>query len=299
MTEHDEIIVRVPKGWKGSVTVNAEDMVSLQHGDETLEHVLSDRDDETYEMDEDPLGDVPYGSSSADYDPFASVPADMLASRVIDGHGVKSVFHETPKENLNAIRRLVDSLHYAIRQSNPSAPLRVIEVGPWVGESTVAICQGIDNSIGGVVTCIDTFAGTPNGYLGDVVEKVGGPEKVQEMFLANVGEYYRNPVQLLKMSSMKAARDLNIGVGQLDLVFLDGCYEPIAIADDVRVWSELLSQTGILAGQLCGPNCQKAYEALKAVLAGLNVQLKFYEGTTVWAVMRSNMVLTEEPAVGT
>jgi len=304
MDDHDEIIVRVPKGWKGSVTVNADKPEQIR----TPEAILDDGLDtaEPYTMDEEPIGepavidsdgDVPYGGKEPDYDPFRSVPPAMLSARVIGGHGVKTVFHETPTSNLDTIRELVESLHRSLLANNPHAPIRIMEIGPWIGESTVALCQGIDPVAGGVVTCVDTFMGTSAGYLSDVVEQVGGPAQVREMFFENIGDLYQNPIHLLDMTSMKAARDLNIGIGQLDLVFIDGCYEPVAISDDVRVWAELLSQDGILAGQLCGPDSQRGFEALKQVLAGLNSQLKFYESTTVWAVMRKDLVLMEEPAI--
>ncbi|MCB0358823.1 MAG: class I SAM-dependent methyltransferase, partial [Bdellovibrionales bacterium] len=163
---------------------------------------------------------------------------DFVPSRLIDGHPVLDVGHVTPDANLDAVRNLVASL----ARSRPDTTLRIVEVGPWLGATTIALTQGFGPA-GGFVFAIDSWKGTPHGYLSDVVEAMGGTEGVYNAFRQNINTLYNTVVKPVNTISLNAIATLDIG--QVDMVFYDGSYVPTEIVDNLRGWMKLVAPDGV------------------------------------------------------
>lgn len=218
---------------------------------------------------------------------YASDPTrDMIhftPTRLIDGHPFLDLEHITPDANLDVIRDVVRS----VAASRPDTPLRIIEIGPWVGASTIAIAQGIGTS-GGFVFAVDSWNGTPGGYLSDVVEKEGGREAVFAKFRANLGTLYDTVVKPVEMIALRAIAELDVGL--VDIVFYDGSYKPTEVVDNLRGWIPKLKEDGLLVGQACGPEAAPCLQAVESVLQQYGGQLQQYNGSSVWAIQKKDLI---------
>ena len=165
----------------------------------------------------------------------------ILIPRMIFGRRVMSVVHITPMEHLDALREIVRILAQNIGKGRP---LRIVEVGSWVGESAIALQAGFGLG-GGTVYCIDHFQGNDNDYLGGA-SKTLTPEAIKTWFIKNTVDLFGNTIRLSEGKSLEVAEERD--PQEADLVFLDAehDYDSVTLISGVGTTSPI----GYLIGQL-------------------------------------------------
>lgn len=123
---------------------------------------------------------------------------------------------------------------------------RIIEIGCWQGRSTRALADHTS----GVVYAIDTWQGSDRimGHLA----RLGGPEKLYEVFEANLKDHLdAGKVKLWRGESL-ADSTLSIMSSVVcrsaDFVFLDGDHSAETVAAEIAAYQPLIRPGGILAG---------------------------------------------------
>lgn len=148
-----------------------------------------------------------------------------------------------------------------------AAAQTVIEVGVWLGRSTLAMAAATR----GTIWAVDHWRGTPDDapqhdrlYAGVLAVRDPYAE-----FQKNLRGHLRcGRVVAVRMDSVAAAAHLRAerGVGWADFVFLDGDHSYAGIAADLEAYAPLVAPGGILAGhdwhwpgveravtEVCGP----------------------------------------------
>jgi predicted O-methyltransferase YrrM len=115
----------------------------------------------------------------------------------------------------------------------------IAEVGSWTGRSTRAMA---DNTKG-VIWAIDTWEGSTNGDLQDIIAAKGAAWPFEE-FRRNMEDCPNVYVQ--RARSLVAAKSFKPGT--FDLVFIDASHDYNSVANDIRAWQGLLRSGGMLAG---------------------------------------------------
>ena len=119
----------------------------------------------------------------------------------------------------------------------------VIEIGCWLGKSTISLAKGCMLSNNGIVHAIDTFKGN-TGKEELYLKPLEADETIFERFLKNIRamnvEEYIKPYQ---MSSNEARSLIN---GPARLIFIDGCHDYEVVKEDILLWKDLLLPGGYL-----------------------------------------------------
>lgn len=115
----------------------------------------------------------------------------------------------------------------------------IAEVGSWTGRSTRAL---VDNTPG-IVYAVDTWEGSTNGDLCDVLAANGKWWALKE-FMKNVGD--ANNLNIVQMSSRFAA--WFIARHNFDMVFIDASHDYLSVCGDIKSWLPLLAPGGLLCG---------------------------------------------------
>lgn len=122
---------------------------------------------------------------------------------------------------------------------------RIVEVGVWMGRSTVAL---LSRSPDCGLYAVDTWAGVP----GDPAQEglYEDPEAAYCAFLANLAAPIAlGQVRVMREDSVTAAGRLFTECGQsFDLVFLDGDHSYDAVRADIAAYLPLVRPGGILCG---------------------------------------------------
>ena len=116
---------------------------------------------------------------------------------------------------------------------------RICEIGSWTGRSTLALAMNTK----GTVWCVDTWQGSVNGDLQDIVAARGSDSLFSE-FRANLADCPN--VFVRRMPSIVAARTFEEGL--FDMIFIDGSHDYNSIVSDIRAWSPKLIRGGLLCG---------------------------------------------------
>jgi predicted O-methyltransferase YrrM len=116
---------------------------------------------------------------------------------------------------------------------------RIAEVGSWLGRSTRALA---DNTKG-TVWCIDTWEGSTNGDLQDIVS--AHPKGwAFEQFRRNLADC--SNVFVRKQHSVIAAQSFRDE--QFDFIFIDASHDYRSVLNDIWAWRPKVMKGGILAG---------------------------------------------------
>jgi predicted O-methyltransferase YrrM len=140
----------------------------------------------------------------------------------------------------------------------------IVEIGSWAGRSTHALCSGCP----GMVYAVDSWV-TPIFGL--------DPQEAYMEFLGNMRPFLN--LQILKMDSLKAASAFPSA--SIDMVFIDGCHEYLAVKADILTWKPKIRPDGLLAGHDYNP---KSYPGVVQAVKELHPQAKVVPGTTIWWV---------------
>jgi predicted O-methyltransferase YrrM len=154
-------------------------------------------------------------------------------------------------EPYNSIKTLPLDLHGWFNASNQKMlaefikkiqPKIVIEVGSWLGKSSIYMAQLLNPSA--TLYAIDHWHGNKNN------EKLSEAHKrlptLFQQFLSNVIHMkLSEKIIPIRMSSLEAAKSLNIIA---DLIYIDACHDEESVYNDIIAWHAKLSKTGIICG---------------------------------------------------
>jgi tetratricopeptide (TPR) repeat protein len=129
----------------------------------------------------------------------------------------------------------------------PAVGARFVEVGSWLGKSTVYLARQIAASGKGIsLTAVDTFRGSPGEEQQQkVVAAHGG--SVRGAFEANLRRYgVLGRVAVLEAPSVAAAASFPDGT--LDFVFIDADHAYESARADLLAWLPKVRPGGVLAG---------------------------------------------------
>ncbi len=170
----------------------------------------------------------------------------------------------TPDRDLAALTDLVSS----VAERNPNRPLRIAEVGCWVGQSALAIHAGFGIA-GGHIDCVDTWKGTSGDVTGLVHEIRNGEFRQLDTFHKNTREI-QDHITAFEGTSIEAAKQFDYEGRQFDLVFIDADHSYEATKADIDAWLPLVRVGGVICGHDYGiaryPGVRKAVdESLRGV----------------------------------
>lgn len=119
----------------------------------------------------------------------------------------------------------------------------ILEIGSWLGKSTVHLAMGAKISKNGKVTAVDTFignAGKENMYTAPLKNS----ETIIERFRKNIAlAGVSKNVDVFHMSSVEAARRYK---KPIRLLFIDGCHDYEAAIEDIKIWTPKVMHGGII-----------------------------------------------------
>ncbi len=119
----------------------------------------------------------------------------------------------------------------------------IVEIGSWIGQSSVAISKGIRKYWPETVFyCVDIFSqeyyeASPG--LRDMARKIN----ILETFEANMRKF---PHKTMKMKSVDAA--IEFMDESIDLIFIDANHEYEFVKEDINAWWPKLKKGGIMCG---------------------------------------------------
>ena len=138
--------------------------------------------------------------------------------------------------------RLFD-LARAIRRPGAVA----VEVGSWLGRSSVVLARGLANARGARLYCVDPWNGDGEDYARPEYSAIAQRQDLplHEQFKANMRAFdVADTVRPLRGYSADIGRAFT---GVIDLLFIDANHEYESVLEDFRVWSPQLAPDGVIA----------------------------------------------------
>ncbi len=131
----------------------------------------------------------------------------------------------------------------------PASGAQFVEVGSWLGRSTVYLAHAIQLS-GKSITlhAVDTWEGSESDITGPLAANMNaGSTSLFARFLANLDQcHVRDAVQVLRCPSLDAAK--RFALNSLDFVFIDADHTYDAVASDLAAWVPIVKPGGVIAG---------------------------------------------------
>lgn len=190
-------------------------------------------------------GDAGFVAECLKYDKQDSHRAARFA--VLGQTMVEPGGHHTPAFDLICLKRVVRD---AIKAKQDTEPFVAVEVGSWVGHSSVVIADTMPN--GGKLHCIDTWLGTPTEVTYRIASSPG--EDIYDAFRKNVGHREFNTIFPRIGKSLHQA---NIWIfGKADLVYIDADHSYEAVKADIEAWLPHVKPGGFIAGHDYQPDQQ-------------------------------------------
>lgn len=141
-------------------------------------------------------------------------------------------------------------------------PKLILEVGSWQGSSAIYMAQLLEkyNVEDAVIICVDTWLGSPEHWLNtashvndtwsyDNLKITQGFPNIYKTFLSNVintGNQHRIiPFPQTSENAFTILKHLGI---KFDLIYLDAAHEYEIVKQELNLFSELISEQGILFG---------------------------------------------------
>ena len=206
-----------------------------------------------------------------------------IKPRMICGRKAMSVGHVTPDKDLDALTAMAKNVGKLVAQNEKSErPLRMLEVGSWVGESAIAFLGGAPKD--SRIYCVDHWEGSSSDWTCHIAKEVN----VWDWFLKNTEDLIGTSIFPVKGDSVQAAADLG-DPQELDLIFLDADHDEAAVRADIAAWERHLSQTGVLCGHdYCG-EFPGVVNAVESFLGPLGLTPSRIHGTSVWFVTKTQI----------
>lgn len=199
-----------------------------------------------------------------------------IKARMICGRKMTSVGHVTPDADLQALTAMAKN----VGKLNQGRPLRMLEVGSWVGESAVALLGGAPSD--SRIYCVDHWEGCPSDWTCHIAREVD----VWGWFVKNTEDLLGTSIFPVKGDSVQAAQDMGDSQ-ELDLVFIDADHEKASVAADIQAWLRHLAPNGVLCGHDYRAEFPGVVEALEEFLGPLGLTPSRIHGTTVWFVTKT------------
>lgn len=132
-------------------------------------------------------------------------------------------------------------------------PIFMIEVGCFIGTSSVKTWGPFVRRVGGHVVCVDTWEGDAIMKMDYKLQKFVGSDKgfptMSNLFQKRVVSYNLTTTILpLPMASLTAARFLQLFRWIIDLVYVDSAHEQGETLIELQMYYDLLRPGGILMG---------------------------------------------------
>ena len=138
--------------------------------------------------------------------------------------------------------RLFD-LARAIRRPGAVA----VEVGSWLGRSSVVIAKGLAGSRGARLYCVDPWNGDGEDYARPEYSAIAQRQELplHEQFKANMRAFdVEDTVRPLRGYSADVGSAFT---GVVDLLFIDANHEYESVREDFEIWSPQLAPDGVIA----------------------------------------------------
>lgn len=136
---------------------------------------------------------------------------------------------------------------YELARSLPANQPVAVEIGSWLGKSSLVLSKGLKGKTQPKLYCIDPF----NGDADAVDKAMYGREMstldrtLEETFLDNMRRHnVEDVVRPLVGYSFEFAADFK---EPIDLLFIDGNHDYAAVLQDYEQWSPLLKPGGLIA----------------------------------------------------
>lgn len=123
----------------------------------------------------------------------------------------------------------------------------VVEVGSWLGRSSVVIAKGLGTSRGARLYCVDPWNGDGEDYARPEYSAIAErqPRPLHEQFMENMRAFdVADTVRPLRGYSEGIGANFT---GLIDLLFIDANHEYESVRADFEVWSPRLVPHGVLA----------------------------------------------------
>jgi len=114
----------------------------------------------------------------------------------------------------------------------------ILEIGSWLGKSTVCLAMGSKHGPKVNVYAVDPHKGT-------IIHKEFGIVSSLEIFLNNIEKF---GVEDIVVPIVKTSEEASIGWNKpIELIFIDGCHDYKAVLFDLLTWFKYLTQGGTIA----------------------------------------------------
>ncbi len=135
----------------------------------------------------------------------------------------------------------------------------IVEVGSWLGRSTIAMAENTK----GKIYAVDTWKGSQEHQ-----EELKGksPDWLYDRFMANVRGLSVTPVRTTSVEAAKLLSHL-----RFNMVFLDASHDYESVKADILAWRPLLSAGGLLCGHDYQPSYVGVMDAVRELLPGHNL----------------------------
>jgi predicted O-methyltransferase YrrM len=172
---------------------------------------------------------------------FGGQPAEIVGSggRVTTGrwhaHG------HAPEEHRKVLADLVRTRSYLLNR-----PIRVMEVGTWLGGTAVAMADAIADKV--VVHCVDHWRGSDSDLtrkFADLAFEEDGEDAVYKKFLENVGHRLNKTIFPWRGTSAERSAQ---SWQQFDIIFIDAEHTYEGCKNDILNWWQHLSDDGVMIG---------------------------------------------------
>lgn len=214
---------------------------------------------------------------------FASEINAEVTPRIVGGRKVYSLGHVTPDNHLEA---LADIVRY-VAQQQKDQPLRIVEVGSWVGESAIAMQSALGKA-GGVVHCVDTWEGSRTDWTGEISKQLGD-DGVYEHFLKNVGDLIDKKIRVHRGDSVDVANSFSYPQ-EADIVFLDASHDYKSVARDIEAWLPHVAEHGVLCGHDMCNQFPGVERAVKELCDDAGIAPRIVDGTNIWVVFKKELL---------
>ena len=238
---------------------------------------------------------IPEAQAETDTPPV-DVPVDSetngvaMTSRMIGGRKVVSLGHVTSSEDLQALSLLTERLGRGLGR-----PLRILEVGSWVGESAIALLSGAPK--GSEVYCVDTWEGSPNDHTRSIAQAASADNKPWNVFVTNCGDLIGESIKPIKGQSTDVAAQFATSQN-IDLIFIDAGHDYPDVLADLSAWYRHLSVDGFFCGHDYCPTFPGVEGALRVWLAERHADLDVVEisGQCVWMIENAELTRRQSAA---
>lgn len=121
----------------------------------------------------------------------------------------------------------------------------VLEVGSWMGGSSISIASGLfaSRNLGAKIYCIDTWTGSSEHQDFDFIEN----DEMYEMFLTNIRDTYADLlIESIRTPSTEGAKLFKDD--SIDIAFIDGDHTYEACLNDLEAWYPKIKAGGMVLG---------------------------------------------------